>query len=358
LTERHTELQSQPPSVGAVRGVVLKRLGGSQNLQAVGRALAVFVSLAVVCSPWAAEINGPLPPLLFPQDNWWNTEITWAPVDWNSDAYIAFINEPGTQRLHPGVGREFWPGSDEIWGFPHITVNWWQPKQVVNFMYWQESDGVGTPFYPIPDEAIWQPHWFQGGWPGRIDRRDSDRRMFIVDIDNNYLYELWNVFFDESSWQWYAGSGAFFDMNTNNRRPEGWTSANAAGMATLPGVLRYDEAYGPDEIRHAFGVTVRTTNGYVYPASHWAGSTPGALPMGARLRLKSWVDISYFPAECQRIFRAMKTYGLIVLDNGGDGGDMNVFGSFDPRWDNDIINPCFHSLNAWHFEIVELGWRP
>ena len=108
-------------------------------------------------------------------------------------------------------------------------------------------------------------------------------------------------------------------MNTNGRRPEGWTSADAAGLAILPGLVRYDEVYGgAAEIRHAFRFTVRTTNGYVYPASHQAGSDPPALPMGARLRLKPGTDISGFAPAIQRIFRAMKTYGLIVADNGTD----------------------------------------
>ena len=329
---------------------------GSLNLVAAIRAFVVLVLLVAVGASSAAEINGPLPDRLFPADNWWNTDISWAPVDDNSDAYINFINNGSSQWLHPTLGHEMWPGSDETFGQPYITVNWSQPKQLVNFFYWQESDGAGSYFYPIPDEAIWQAHWIQGGWPGNVDHRwDCDRHMIIVDVDNNYLYELWNVYFDEGTWQWYAGSGAFFDMNTNNRRPEGWTSANAAGSAILPSLVRYDEAYGPGEINHAFGVTVRATNGYVYPASHRTSRIPGALPLGARLRLKSWVDISYFPPECQNIFRAMKTYGLIVQDN---GGDMDIPGTFDPRWNNDIMNPCFHSLTAWDFEVIQLGWHP
>src|SRR5207237_10209196 len=112
--------------------------------------------------------------------------------------------------------------------------------------------------------------------------------MLIIDRHNKRLYELYSVFYNGTSWQ--AGSGAFFDMNTNGRRPEGWTSADAAGLAILPGLVRADEVFGPNEIGHAFRVTVRATNGHVYPASHTAGSTSGALPMGARLRLKANVD--------------------------------------------------------------------
>lgn len=322
--------------------------------------LLIFASLSVS----AAEINGPLPrPLpLFPRDNWWNQDVTWAPVDENSDWYIQYINTPDTKRLHPALGGDVCPGCDEIYAIPYITVEWWQPKVAVQFDYASESDGVdhstgqSYPFYPIPEEVIWQAHWMQGGWPGRVDHRwDNDRHILIVDRDNNYLYELWWAYFDEATWQWHAGAGVFFDMNTNNRRPEGWASAIAAGMAMLPGLIRYDEVYGDGEIEHALIVNTRDTSGYVYPASHRAGSAPGALPLGARLRLKPWTDISYFPPECQKIFRAMKQYGLILTDN---GVDMMIGGLYDPRWNNDLMNPCFHGLTGWDFEVLQLGWRP
>jgi hypothetical protein len=133
------------------------------------------------------------------------------------------------------------------------------------------------------------------------------------------------------------------------------TSADAAGLAILPGLVRYDEAFGADEIRHAFRVTVRATNSvYVWPASHRAGSNPSALPLGARLRLKPTVNLSPFPPEIQRIFRAMQRYGLIVADN---GSDMYISGAFDPRWNNNVLNPAFRALNANDFEVIELGWR-
>ncbi|HEX7253631.1 MAG TPA: hypothetical protein VF376_12170, partial [Thermoanaerobaculia bacterium] len=180
----------------------------------------------------------------------------------------------------------------------------------------------------------------------------GDRHLLIVDRDNKYLYELYNVFFDGTQWQ--AGSGAFFDMNTNNRRPDTWTSADAAGLAILPGLIRFDEVAGPDEIGHAFRFTVRATNGYVYPASHEAGSTAGALPMGARLRLRAGKDISGFPADAQKIFRAMKTHGIIVADN---GTDMFIGGTYDNRWDNSVLNPAFARLTASDFEVIQLGYQ-
>lgn len=323
----------------------------------------VFTALALCMAATTlladAQLGGVLPGSLplFPRSNWWNLDISAAPLDPNSSAFISFI---GTGRAaHPDFGGEESPGSVGIYGFPYIVVDGATPKQTVRFEYSDESDGVNHttdvsyPFYPIPSQAITQAHWIEGGEPGNVDARDSDRHILIVDRDANHLYELYNVYFDGA--QWHAGSGAFFDMNTNGRRPDGWTSADAAGLAILPGLVRYDEVYGPGEIEHALRVTVRSTNGYVYPASHRAGSTNGALPMGARLRMKASKDISGFPAPAQKIFRAMKKYGLIVADN---GSDLYISGTFDTRWDNGVLNPAFHALRGSDFEVVTLGYKP
>ncbi len=329
--------------------------------------LLALVTLAARRSDSAATDVGPVangalpgPFPLFPPDNWWNLDMTSAPVDSNSAAFISFINNGGTRRLHPDFGGDVSAGSVAIYGMPYVVVDGTQAKKAVQFLYSDESDGVdhttntSFPFYPIPDEAITQAHWIEGGWPGNQDMRSSnDRHLLIVDRDNKSLYELYNVFYDGT--KWLSGSGAFFDMKTNNRRPDGWTSADAAGLAILPGLVRYDETYGPDEIGHAFRATVRATNGYVYPASHRAGSTAGALPMGARLRLKPGVDLSSFPADAQKIFRAMKKYGLIVADN---GSDMYVTGTYDNRWNNSVLNPAFAGLTASDFDVITLGYNP
>jgi hypothetical protein len=322
--------------------------------------------LTVAAAPAAAQpvqggvLPGPFP--LFPPTNWWNVDISGAPVDPNSPNLIAFIG--GATQLHPDFGGEITPGSTEIYGFPYIVVDGTQAKKTVQFDFSDESDGVdhntdtSFPFYPIPSQAETQDHWIEEGFPGNVDRRSvSDRHILIVDRDNKHLYELYNVWCDPSTvpCQWFAGSGAFFDMNTNNRRPETWTSADAAGLAILPGLVRRDEVFGANPIRHAFRVTVQRSNGHVFPASHTAGSTAGALPMGARLRLKASTDISSYTPEMQRIFQAMKTYGLIVADN---GTNMYVSGTFDTQWDNDVLNPAFHSLHASDFEVVQLGFVP
>jgi len=326
---------------------------------------------AIAQCPASVPVEGAPPPAplpIFPPDNWWNLDISGAPVDTGSASYIAFINNGGTRQLHPDFGGEASPGSVDVYGMPYATVDDSQPKLAVTFQYWNESDGVdysthqGIPFYPIPAQAITQPHWVEGGAPGNVDDRSEDRHLLIIDCTNKYLYELYNVFYDTTQANWLAGSGAFFDMNTNNRRPDTWTSADAAGLAILPGLVRYDEAWNPavTEIGHAFRVTVRATNGYVYPASHRAGSTSGALPMGARLRLKTSVNgldpaLRTSDPNVQKIFRAMQERGLIVADN---GSDMYITGTFDTRWNNDILNPAFSMLTASDFEVIQLGWTP
>ncbi|HKQ62370.1 MAG TPA: hypothetical protein VJS92_13845 [Candidatus Polarisedimenticolaceae bacterium] len=318
-------------------------------------AVCAAVGSAIGAPQLGGSLPGPLP--LFPADNWWNLDIASAPLDPGSAAFIAFVDGGVGRYAHPDFGGDVSPGSVTTYGFPYVVVDAAQPRLAVEFLYADESDGVNpttgqsVPFYPIPAEAITQPHWIEGGWPGNVDRRDTDRHLLIVDRDQRFLYELYNVYFDGTRWN--AGSGAFFDMNTNGRRPDGWTSADAAGLAILPGLVRYDEVFGPDEIHHAFRVTVRATNGYVYPASHRAGSTPQALPMGARLRLKASRSLAGFPPEAQKIFRAMQRYGLIVADN---GSDLYVSGTYDTRWNNSVLNPAFHALAASDFEVVQLGY--
>ncbi len=335
-------------------------------------AVASPSSRALAMNAFGGGTTEPLlqPPLslpLFPADNWWNLDVQNWPVDPNSANFVAFINNGGVRRLHPDFG-----GSDGtqygIYGIPYIVVSGVTNSdlQAVQFLYWDESDGVdlatgvSVPFYPIPSLAITQPRWIEGGAPGNIDLRSTqDRHMLIVDSDHNYLYELYNVYYDATQAKWYAGSGAFFDMNTNHRRPDIWTSADAAGLAMLPGLVRYDEVSDVNnlDIGHAFRVTVRATNGYVYPASHRAGSTAGALPMGARLRLKASVDVTQRTSDpgAQKIFRAMQKYGLVVADN---GSDLYITGTYDSRWNNGLLNPAFSALTANDFEVLQLGYNP
>jgi hypothetical protein len=327
-------------------------------------ALAFALCLARVVTAQPAGYPQPLPePLpLFPATNWWNTDISDAPVDPRSPEIVTFIG--GANRgLHPDLGGDVDPGNaqdPEVYGMVYFVVPGTQPLVPVTFDFSDESDpgAPGQPVgYPIPTQAITQPHWIEGGYPGNHDQ-GNDQHMLIVDRDHRLLFETWQTRYNTQRKRWEAGSGAVFDLDSNARRPEGWTSADAAGLAILPGLIRYDEAFGSEPIRHAFRVTVHdTSDSHVFPASHTAcnGCPSNAPPMGARLRLKVSVDLSSYPAEVARIFQAMKTYGLIVADN---GSDMYIQGTYDARWDNDVLNPAFSSLNAADFEIVQLGWQP
>jgi len=282
---------------------------------------------------------------LFPGDNWWNQDITNAPVDLQSEAFISFVGR--TRGMHPDFGPP-------PYGIPYIGVSGSEPRTRVAFVdYGSESDdgARGEVGYPIPEMAKSQPNVIEGGAPG--GGSNGDRHLLIVDRDRWLLYELFAARWNAGLSRWEAGSGAVFDLSSNARRLEGWTSADAAGLAILPGLVRYDEALrGP--IRHALRVTVRQTNGYVWPASHRAGSSTGALPMGARLRLKPSTNLSRYSTMAQNIFRAMQTYGLIVADN---GSDLYVTGAMDSRWNNGDLNPAFSSLTGSDFEVIRLGWR-
>jgi hypothetical protein len=280
---------------------------------------------------------------LLPSDNWWNQDIRSAPLDPQSDAFISFIGR--TRALHPDFGPP-------PYGIPYVAVGGGQERVPVAFVdYGDESDNGfgGERGYPIPDAAKTQPNFIEGGRAG--GGNDGDRHLLIVDRDRWLLYELFAARWTGQRWE--AGSGAVFDLSANARRPEGWTSADAAGLAILPGLVRYDEALR-GTVPHALRVTVSRTNGYTWPASHRAGSTNGALPMGARLRLKASKDLSPYPSYIQNIFRAMQTHGLIVADN---GSDMYITGAMDSRWNNDELNPAFRGLTAADFEVVRLGWR-
>lgn len=281
--------------------------------------------------------------VLFPSDNWWNQEITGAPIDPQSDAFIGFIGR--TRTLHPDFGPP-------PFGIPYVGVGGSEPRVPVTFVdYGDESDnGFGSERgYPIPEAAKAQPNFIEGGEAG--GGSEGDRHLLIVDRDRWLLFELFATRWTGQRWE--AASGAVFDLAANGRRPEGWTSADAAGLAILPGLVRVDEAMrGP--VRHALRVTVRSTNGFVWPASHRAGNNAAALPLGARLRLKASADLSRYPAYIQNIFRGMQTHGLIVADN---GSDMFISGAMDPRWNNDELNPAFRGLSASDFDVVRLGWR-
>ncbi|HZF07555.1 MAG TPA: hypothetical protein VFE33_02085 [Thermoanaerobaculia bacterium] len=327
------------------------RVTRSIRLSLFALLLAVSASAQILQQPDLSALSP-----LFPPDNWWNVDVSAAPLDTNSTNFINFIG--ATRGLHPDFGGDVDPSdpnSTAIYGFPYSSVPGTQPLEIVTFVEFGSQSDNGAPGrppgYPIPVAARTQGKWIESGDPG--GGSSGDHHMLIVDRDNRVLYELYHTHWNANHWE--AGSGAIFSLDGNARRPDTWTSADAAGLAILPGLIRYDEAFGSNPIKHAFRFTVRSTNGYVYPASHNAGSTTGALPMGTRLRLKAGKDISTYSAAVQKIFQAMKTYGLIVADN---GSDMYIQGVYDPRWDNGVLNPAFGALKASDFEVVQLGWKP
>src|SRR5262245_3609209 len=205
--------------------------------------IPAFALAALLAAPLSAQVvrNGPLPtPLpLFPPDNWWNVDVSAAPLDTNGATYIGFIGT--NQGLHPDFGGDEDPGdptNTNIYGMPYISVPGSQPRVPVTFVeYGNESDAgaLGHPTgYPIPVEARTQARWIEGGEAG--GGTGGDHHMLIVDRDNRILYELYHTFWDPGQQRWEAGSGAIWALDANGRRPEGWTSADAAGLAILPGL--------------------------------------------------------------------------------------------------------------------------
>ena len=269
---------------------------------------------------------------VFPPDNAWNRDVSSDPVDPNSANLIASCG--ATRSLHPDFGTTY----DGVpWGIPFITVRGNQPRVPVSFYYGDESD-LGP--YPIPPDAP-----IEGGASA-----SGDRHVIVVDIDNWKLYELFDARPVSGGASWAAGSGAVFDLSSNALRPQGWTSADAAGLPIFAGLARYDEV-AAGAITHALRFTCPTTRrAYIPPARHYASSqtNPNLPPMGMRVRLKASVDISSFPADVQVILRALKRHGMILADN---GGGFFVSGAPDPRW-NDANIDTMKRIKGSDFEVV------
>lgn len=272
----------------------------------------------------------------FPADNPWNRDVSADAVDPNSAALIATCGS--SAALHPDFGTSYL-GSPI--GIPYVVVRSAQPKVPVTFQYSSESD-PGP--YPIPPDAP-----IEGG-----SSSAGDRHVLIVDWDNWKLYELYDAHPVNGGSSWTAGSGAIFDLNSNNLRPAGWTSADAAGLPILPGLVRYDEVVEQKAINHAVRFTCPTSRrAYVSPARHYASSRTDANqpPMGMRVRLKASVDISTFPANVQVILRALKQYGMFMADN---GSSFFVSGTHDDRWNDDELG-AMKRLHGSDFEVVKMG---
>jgi hypothetical protein len=280
---------------------------------------------------------------IFPSDNPLNQTILSLPVDSRSDAIIQLIDSVG---IHPDFGSGLWDGAPI--GIPFILVCKDQTKIQVLFRANEYDDNYSTESdagpYPIPLTAP-----IEGNGAG------GDSHVLAVDMDNKILYEMYNVGIGSNGWE--ASGGVIWDLKTNATRPEGWTSADASGMAILPLLVRYDEVI-KGTIDHAIRFTLsekKTMKAYTFPASHKSSGSNtdvnAPTPYGMRLRLKADFDISTYSVVNQVILKALKDYGLIFSDI---GSDFFISGSPDDRWDNDDLSHL-RNVKASDFEVIQMG---
>lgn len=275
-----------------------------------------------------ASLGGFVP---FTSSSLWNTDISSAPVDPNSSTLIS--NWVGTVNMHPD-----W-GTDPTYGIPYIVVSGTQSLVNVNLGAYPDESDPGP--MPVPANAP-----IEGG-----SSSTGDRHVLVLNNANCFLYELYNAS-PNSDGSWNADSTAVWDLLGNEQRPYTWTSADAAGLPIFPGLVRYDEV-ASGKIQHAFRFTLpHTRAAFTPPASHWASNTtdPTAPPMGMRLRLKASYNISGFSAQMQVILTAMKTYGLILADN---GSSLYVTGVSDGRWGSDLDS--LKTVPSSAFEVVQMN---
>ena len=270
---------------------------------------------------------------IFPADNAWNQRVDSLPVAADSAQMIASIGL--STGLHPDFGSGLWDGGPI--GIPFDVVSKKTPRSRLTFEYADESDKVG---YPIPKTVH-----IEGG-----RQSSGDRHALLLDRDTCRLYELYALY-PTGNGGWKAGSGATWNLRSNAVRPAGWTSADAAGLPIFPGLARYDEV-ARGVIDHALRFTAaRTRRAYVYPARHYASSSddPTLPPMGLRVRLKASVDISGFPRQARIVLQALKTYGMILADN---GSNWYISGAPNPKWSNDDLHQLGRITGA-DFEVVD-----
>jgi hypothetical protein len=270
---------------------------------------------------------------IFPANNIWNTDISRLPVNAHSASYVASIGLSG--HLHPDFGAGLYNGGPI--GFPYAVVPGSQPLVPVSFQYASESDSGP---YPIPANVP-----IEGG-----SQSSGDRHVLVVDSGNCKLYEMF-ASYRQTDGSWHAGSGAVWNLNSNSLRPATWTSADAAGLPILPGLVNYNDILS-GAIHHALRFTVsQTQNTFLWPARHEASSSsnPNLPPMGLRLRLKASVNISSFSRTNQIILTALKHYGMFVADN---GSSWFLSGTSDNRWNNDDLH-ALTSIPGSDFEAVD-----
>jgi hypothetical protein len=296
------------------------------------------------CSAWLTRCipsSEPLPCPLLPADNIWNRDISTMPVHAMSATWVASIGADAP--LHPDLGRG--PIHNRWIGMPFVVVSPTQPLLPFSFLYADESD-PGP--YPIPAVVPVEGAPFSSGTKGK-----GDAHVLVVQAGTCRLYEVFAAHQVQHGAAWKAGSGAVFDLGSNALRPAGWTSADAAGLPILPGLIRYDEILA-GEITHAVRFTAGATQkAFLWPARHFASSStdPALPPMGIRARLKASVDISGFSPTNQIILTGLKRYGMMLADN---GAPWFISGSTDRRWDDEDLH-ALKTLHGSDFEIVDVS---
>ncbi len=295
------------------------------------------------CSVWIKRCyasSEPLPCPLFPPDNIWNRDISSMPVHANSAAWIASIGL--TTGLHPDFGKG--PYNNRILGIPYTVISATQPMVLMDFTYFDESDPGPYPVpYNVPVE----------GGTAKASKGKGDSHVLLVQEGTCDLYEVFASKRNRDG-SWHGGSGAVFDLSSNDLRPDTWTSADAAGLPILPGLVMRDEVEA-GVITHALRFTADVTQrAYVWPARHYASSQtdPDLPPMGIRVRLKASVDISGFSTDNQVILQALKTYGMMLADN---GSDWFLGGAPDRRWDDEDLHELQEGIHGSDFEVVDVS---
>jgi hypothetical protein len=270
---------------------------------------------------------------VFPQDNVWHADISKLPVNSHSAEWVDAIGR--SVNLHPDFGPSF--GAQPVpYGIPITVVSGSHPKVHVKFMYASESDRVG---YPLGNDTK-----IEGG-----KNAGGDRHAIMVDKANCRLYETWLT--RKKGSHWTAGSGATWSLTSNKLRHKNWTSADAAGLPILPGLLRYDEVKS-GLVDHAIRFTAPVTSThYLWPARHEAGSKHSLKypPMGARFRLKADFSMAGYSRDAKVVLRAMKTYGLILADN---GSPWYFQGDDSRNWHNKLVSEL-KTIPAADFQAVD-----
>ena len=270
---------------------------------------------------------------IFPANNPYNTDISKYPVDPLSSQYTAAL--PG--NLHPDFGQ------NPDWGFPINVVPADQPKVPVRFYYRGQSNRGP---YPIPPHAQ-----IEGG-----RHSNGDRHVLVLQRGTCKLYEMWAAYPLDGGKSWRAGSGAIFPLDTNKLRPNGWTSAEAAGLPITPGLVKCAEVQA-GVINHALQVTFNETQaGYIHPATHFASDSRAKYlpPMGLRFRLKASYDISHITGQAHVIAVAMKKYGMFVAQNGSNWYFPGEGGRASKCWSNNDLDQL-KNVPGTAFEVVKTG---